>query len=157
MRRSKQQLPDIEAKEILRTATNGVLSLVDSDGKPYGVPMSFIYDGEDAVYFHCALSGRKIDCIKNNPNACFTIVSQDDIHPERFTTYFRSVIATGTVHILEDRGEMIESLRMLSSKYAPGIDCEPEIEKGINRVLILKFVIESLTGKEAVELTKANH
>lgn len=153
MRRFKQQLPKEETKEILRKATNGVLCITDYDYRPYGVPMSFIYDGDDSIYFHCALSGRKIECIKHNPNACFTIIDQDEIHPEEFTTYFRSVIVEGLIKIIEDRKEMIEALRLLSTKYSPGIDCEPEIEKGIDRVLILKMEIDSITGKEAIELT----
>ena len=154
MRRFKQQIPDEEAKEILRTATNGVLCLTDYDNRPYGIPMSFIYDGELSIYFHCALSGRKIECINHNPNACFTIIDQDEIHPEEFTTYFRSVIVEGVIKIIEDRKEMIEALRLLSTKYSPGIDCEPEIEKGIDRVRILKLEIDSITGKEAIELTR---
>ena len=154
MRRFKQQIPEAEAKEILRTATNGVLCLIGYDERPYGVPMSFIYEGELSIYFHCALSGRKIECIKHNPNACFTIIDQDEIHPEKFTTYFRSVIVEGIIRIIEDRKEMIEALKLLSTKYSPGINCEPEIEKGIDRVLILKLEIESITGKEAIELTR---
>ena len=113
MRRFKQQIPEEEAKRILREATNGVLCLVDCDGRPYGVPMSFIYDGSRSIYFHCALSGRKIECIKQNPDACFTIIDQDEIHPEEFTTYFRSVIAEGTISILSDKTLMIEALRLL--------------------------------------------
>ena len=116
--------------------------------------MSFIYDGENSVYFHCALTGRKIECIKRNPNACFTIINQDEIHPEEFTTYFRSVIVEGIIKIIEDRKEMRDALKMLSTKYSPGIVCEPEIEKGIDRVLILKLEIESFTGKEAIEITR---
>ena len=157
LRRYKQQIPEAEAKEILRKATNGVLCLVDYDDKPYGVPMSFIYDGNRSIYFHCALAGRKIECIKHNSNACFTIIDQDEIHPKEFTTYFRSVIVEGIVRIIEDRNEMIEALRLLSTKYSPGIDCEPEIEKGINRVLILKLEIDSITGKEAIELTNTRN
>ena len=49
---------------------------------------------------------------------------------------------------------MIQALRLLSAKYSPGIDCEPEIEMGLNKVLILKLEIESVTGKEAIEITK---
>ena len=154
MRRSKQQISYKEAKEILERATNGVLSVIDSDGKPYGVPMSFIFDGENSIYFHCALSGRKIDCIRNNPCCCFTVIDQDEIHPDEFTTYFRSVIAEGSISIVSEKEKIIEALRMLSTKYSPGIDCEPEIDKGINRVLILKMLIDSLTGKEAIELTR---
>ena len=154
MRRFRQEVPEEESKRILREATNGVLSLSDYDERPYGVPMSFIYDGNRSIYFHCALSGRKIECIKHNPNACFTVIAQDEIHPEEFTTYFRSVIVEGKIVILSDRQQMIDALKLLSTKYSPGLDCEPEIEKGINRVLILKLEIESITGKEAIELTK---
>lgn len=154
MRRSKQRIPDEESKKILTKSTNGILSLIDPNVKPYGVPMSFIYDGENSIYFHCAFCGRKIECIKNNPRACFTIVDQDEIHPDEFTTYFRSVVVEGTISIIEDREQMIESLRLLSSKYSPGIDCEPEIEKGIDHVLIMKLKIDTITGKEAIELIK---
>ena len=154
MRRFKQEISEDESKSILRKATNGVLSLIDKDGRPYGVPLSFIYDGGKAIYFHCALEGRKLDCIYNNPKACFTVIEMDEIHPEEFTTYFRSVIVEGKISILSERQEMINVLRHLSTKYSPGIDCETEIEKGINRVLILKFEIEILSGKEAIELVK---
>lgn len=116
--------------------------------------MSFIYDGENSIFFHCALSGRKIESIRHNPNACFTIIDQDEIHPEEFTTYFRSVIVEGVIRIIEDRNKIIEALRLLSTKYSPGVDCEPEIEKGIDRVRILNLEIDSITGKEGIELSK---
>lgn len=154
MRRFRQQLPEEEAKIILQKATNGVLCLIDNDNRPYGVPMSFIYNGRNTLFFHCALSGRKIDCLKHNPYACFTIIDKDEIHPEEFTTYFRSVIVEGSVSFLSDIRQMTEALRLLSTKYSPGIDCEPEIEKGIDRVMILKLEIDSITGKEAIELTR---
>lgn len=154
MRRFKQQIPEEEAKDILNKATNGVLCLIDNNNNPYGVPMSFIYDGDSSIYFHCALSGRKIECIKHNPNACFTIIAQDEIHPEKFTTYFRSLIVEGKAIIIDDKNKMIEALRLLSTKYSPGIDCEPEIDEGINKVLIIKLEIDSITGKEAIELTQ---
>lgn len=155
MRRSKQQVPQEEALHTLSTATSGVLSLVDVDARPYGVPMSFVYDGQhQSIYFHCALSGRKIDSIRNNPHSCFTIIDQDEIHPDEFTTYFKSVIAEGTITILQDKEQMIEGLRLLSKKYSPGIDCGSEIGKSIDRVLVLKMQIESITGKEAIELTR---
>lgn len=154
MRRFRQQLPDEEAKKILCESTNGVLCVMDFNKRPYGVPMSFIYDGGKFIYFHCALSGRKIDCIKHNPNVCFTIIDKDEIHPEEFTTYFRSVIVEGKISILTEKQKMIEALRLLSSKYSPGVNCDSEIENGINRVLILKLEIDSVTGKEAIEFTK---
>ena len=106
MRRFKQLLPEAETKEILRMATHGVLSLVDADGMPYGVPLSFVYDGGDIIYFHCACAGHKIDCISANASCSFCVVAQDLIVPEEFTTYFRCVVCFGRVTIVSDREEL---------------------------------------------------
>lgn len=154
MRRFKQQLPQEEAIQILETATNGVLSLIDPDGNPYGIPMSFVFDGDRSIYFHCALSGRKLDCIRANPRCCFTVVDRDEIRPQEFTTYFKSVIAEGEISAVREEDAMIAALRLLSSKYSPGIACESEISKGLSRVMVLKMSINSITGKEAIELTR---
>ncbi len=64
MRHIRQLLPEECAREILSAGSNGVLSLVDSDGEPYGVPLSFAYDNDGYIYFHSALEGHKIECIK---------------------------------------------------------------------------------------------
>ncbi len=84
MRRFKQQLTKEETSDILRNSTAGVLSLCGNDGMPYGVPLSHVYhDGK--LYFHSALVGHKVDLIRQNENACFTVIAKDEIHPERFT------------------------------------------------------------------------
>ncbi len=51
MRRFKQQLSTAVAEKILESGTNGVISLVDQDGSPYGVPISYAYDGKGHIYF----------------------------------------------------------------------------------------------------------
>lgn len=91
MRRFKQLLDEQASKEILIHATNGVLSLVDSDGAPYGVPVSYAYDGDGSIYFHSAVSGHKIECIEADSRCSFCVVAQDLIIPEEFTTYFRKL------------------------------------------------------------------
>ena len=153
MRRFKQQLPPDEAEQIMATATNGTLSLVDSRGEPYGVPMSFVSDGAQRIYFHCAREGRKMECLRACGRASFCIVAQDDVQPATFTTYYRSVIASGRIATVDDRDETVAALRMLCAKYSPGFDCTAEIEGAIDRVAVLRLDIESVTGKEAIELT----
>lgn len=154
MRRFKQLLDEQATKEILNNATNGVLSLVDSDGEPYGVPISYAYDGERSIYFHSAVKGHKIECIEAESRCSFCVVAQDLIVPDEFTTYFRSVIVKGTVHTVIDRDDMIQGLLLLCAKYSPGIDPDAEISKCINHVLVLRLDIDSLTGKEAIELVR---
>ena len=154
MRRFKQQLAVGDAVKILNSCTNGILSLVDTDGAPYGVPISYVYDGGNHIYLHSAACGRKIDCINADSRCSFCVVSQDNIVPEEFTTYFRSVIVAGRIKILTDAEEILHGLIMLSDKYCPGIDPTKEIDKFRNTVKVLRIDIDSITGKESIELVR---
>lgn len=154
MRRFKQLLPDSETKAVLNTATNGVLSLTGPDGMPYGVPLSFVYDGDSAIYFHSARNGYKIECIAADSRCSFCVVGQDMIVADEFTSYFRSVIAEGRINIVTEDAEIRKGLDLLCEKYSPGIDSTDEIKKCINHVAILRLDIIRMTGKEAIELVR---
>ena len=153
MRRYTQQLPDDEALEILKNASSGTLALLGDEGYPYAVPLSYVYH-EGKLYFHCAKEGHKIDAIRNCDKASFCVIAEDDVVPDEFTTYFKSVIAFGKVRIIEDAGEMRRFIEILSDKYCP-VDVslrDKEISGSISRLGMLEFTIEHLTGKEAKEL-----
>lgn len=156
MRRFRQQLTDRECEEILRATTAGVLALCGDDKQPYGVPLSHVYDN-GKLYFHSALNGHKLDLIKQNDNACFSIIALDEIHPERFTTYFRSVMVFGKIRIVTDDSEKMHILEKLGRRCNPqdpeGLS--KEIDAGFKRCVALEFSIEKMTGKEAIELV--NH
>lgn len=154
MRRIRQQLPEEEARRILHGGSNGVLSLVGADGLPYGVPLSFAYDGEGAIYFHSAARGRKIDCIGASGECSFCVIDSDCVVPEEFTTYFRSVIVQGTISVVGSREETLKGLELLCRKYSPGIDSAAEIARCLPRVAVLRLDIVAVTGKEAIELTR---
>ena len=155
MRRKRQQLSEEKSIEILRKSTSGTLALLGDNGYPYAVPISYVYaDGK--LYFHSALSGHKIDAIRNCDKASFCVIDQDEVHPEKYTTYFRSVIAFGRIHIIEDEQEKLETARLLGDRYNPNQEeaLQKEIEKGLSRMLMIRFDIEHLTGKAAIELIK---
>lgn len=152
MRRFRQQLPPEGAVEILEHGSNGVLSLVDSDGTPYGVPISYAYDGDGHIYLHSAVAGHKIDCINSESRCSFCVVAQDKVVPEEFTTYFRSVIASGRIRIVTDADEIYKGLICLCDKYCPEIDPSDEIARFMKVVMVLRIDIESITGKVAKEL-----
>ncbi len=156
MRRSRQQLPSEAAVGVLEKGTNGVLSLIDSDGEPYGVPVSYVFDRDGYIYFHSAIQGHKIDCIRAEPRCSFCVVDQDHIVPGEFTTYFRSVIASGCVEIISDTEGILKGLRLLCGKYSPGIDPSAEIERCLGHVSILRMKILEISGKEAIELIRAS-
>lgn len=151
MRRFRQELDRDEIERILREGTSGVLALCDADGMPYAVPLSYAWVG-DTIYFHSALTGHKIADIRQNPKASFCVIARDDVHPAEFVTYYQSVIAFGRIEIVDDPAGKTAGLKHLSDKYCPGIDPTAEISRFIDNVLILKFHIESLTGKQAKPL-----
>ncbi len=155
MRRIRQQLSDEESISILEKATSGTLALLGDNGYPYAVPISYVYS-EGKLFFHSALSGHKIDAIRNCDKTSFCVVDQDAIIPKKYTTFFRSVIAFGRIHIIEDEAEKLAVARLIGNHYNPNDDesLQKEIESGLARMLAIRFDIEHLTGKEAIELVR---
>ena len=156
MRRKRQQLSEKENISILQKATAGTLALLGDNGYPYAVPISYVYADDGKLYFHSALSGHKIDAIRNCDKASFCVIDKDDVQPKKYTTYFRSVIAFGRIHIIEDAQEKLETARLLGDRYNPNQEeaLQKELEKGLSRMVMIRFDIEHLTGKEAIELMK---
>ena len=155
MMRKRQQLSEEESVAILKKATAGTLALLGDNDYPYAVPLSYVYH-EGRIYFHSALAGHKVDAIRKCDKASFCVIEKDDVQPEKYTTFFRSVIAFGRIHIIEDEHEKLETARMLGNRYNPNHDeaLQKEIEGGLSRMLMIRFDIEHLTGKEAIELMK---
>ena len=147
----------------MNNATAGVLSVLGDGGYPYGVPLSYVYK-DGCVYFHSAVEGHKIDAIRNEDKCSFTVIDQDEIHPDEYTTYFRSVIAFGRIHRLESMEDILHGLRLLGERYNPSdhAGLQHEIDKSVampggiahTRVAVLCMEIEHLSGKEAIELVR---
>ena len=98
MRRKKQALSTEESLAILNRGISGVLAVTGDQGYPYAVPLSYVYDN-NKIFFHCALSGHKLDAIAANNKVSFCVVGQDRVMPQEYTTYFRSVIILSLIHI----------------------------------------------------------
>lgn len=155
MRRKRQQLSEEESISILERSTSGTLALLGDGGYPYAVPISYVY-ADGRLYFHSALTGHKVDAVKACDKASFCVIEQDSVQPKKYTTYYRSVIAFGRVHVIEDEQEKLETARMLGRRYNPNDEesLQREIEHGLSRMLMIRFDIEHLTGKEAIELKR---
>lgn len=156
MRRKKQLLSQEETAAVLARGSSGVLALAGENGYPYAVPLSYVYDG-GRLYFHCARSGHKLDAIRRCEKASFCVIDQDQIIPEEYTSYFRSVIAFGRVRILEDEGEKRAAIEKLALKYAPNSTVEDRkqvIQKEWEPLCMLEMELDHVTGKEAIELVQ---
>jgi len=58
MRRADRQLTNEETIRLFQEAEYGVLSVIDENNMPYGVPMSFALSN-NAIYLHCSAAGGK--------------------------------------------------------------------------------------------------
>lgn len=158
MRRKRQQLTETECIEILKRNTSGVLAVSGDSGYPYAVPLSYVYDGR-TLYFHCAKSGHKLDAIKDCDKVSFCVVDQDLVVPQKYTTYFRSVIVFGRASIVDQEDEIRSAIEKLAIKYYPDDSKDNRdsfIEKEYEALYMVKIQIEHMTGKEAKELINAN-
>ena len=155
MRKKRQQLSKKESLAALQRGSSGVLALSGDNEYPYAVPISYVLDGS-AIYFHSAAEGHKIDAIRRNPKASFSVTDMDLILPERLTTCYRSVIAFGRIRILEDAEEILHAVDKLGEKYLPEHmeHFLAEFERNRKKLCVFRFDIESLTGKQSKELLK---
>ena len=156
MRRKRQSIPTDGVRAILAEGSHGVLSLSGDDGYPYGVPISYMLDG-DRIIFHSAKEGHKIDSIKRNAKASFCVVDKDQVVAAKYTSYFRSAIVFGTIRFLESDDEKLDAITKLAKKYSP-LDTEENrmeyIRKDWSPLCMFVLEIEHMTGKEAIELVK---
>ena len=153
MRRFKQALTREQCGEILNRGTSGVLAAAGGGGWPYAVPLSYVWQN-GKVYFHCAVTGHKIDAIRADSRVSFCVVDRDQIVPEKYTTYYRSVIVFGRVRILDDPEEKRRAAEALAVKYRPGFPeaMAAEIDGSWERFLMVELDPEKITGKQAKEL-----
>ena len=99
----------------------------DADaGMPYVIPLSFGYSLKGGVlelYFHCAHVGKKLDCIRKNPNVAFSMCVENriEIHEDNYCKsgrFYASVVGQGKAEIVEDSAEKCRGLSLLMERQA---------------------------------------
>jgi uncharacterized protein len=147
MRRNKRAISAKEAHQLLEKGEYGVLSTVDDNGQPYGVPLNFCVL-HDRVYFHCATEGHKIANLASNPKASFCVVGDTELLPEKFSTKYESVIVFGEVREATDN-EKQAALEALVEKYSPAFVGEGQnyIQSSGAQTRVFRISIESISGK----------
>ena len=150
MRRKDREVArreDIE--EIVRRADVCRLALCEED-HPYVVPLCFGYEA-GSLYFHCAPHGRKLEILKNNRNVCFEMdVDHELISGETPCTWglrYRSVVGFGRASWVRDPASKRDALRIIMRHYSDEVFEFPE--EALARTVVIKIVIEDITGKSA--------
>jgi uncharacterized protein len=153
IRRTKRQIDDEAAKELLRKSRRGVLAVNGDDGYPYAVPINFLYVEEDnKIYFHGAKAGHKIDALRKCDKVCFTVYGNEFIKDLEWAPYVQSTVVFGRCHLLETNVETLAMVKCFAMKYFPSEDiADKEIENSGKAMQIFEIEIEHLTGKQIQE------
>ena len=150
MRRKERKITDQDIiTKILSESLICRIALFDDDF-PYIVPMNYGVK-DNALYFHCALEGKKIDLIQKNNKVGFEIEAEHEIlkfeQSCKWTTKYRSIIGTGEIEIIRDFEEKVKGLDILMQQHGKGDNSYNS--KQVDNVLILKLNILSLSAKQA--------
>ena len=148
MRRADRQLDEASANAIFDTCDWITVSMIAPDNTPYAVPLSGVRDG-DILYVHCALEGRKLDCLRANPDVWITAVGATYGPPDRFTYEYECAMAKGKAHEVTDELEKAHALRILCERYTPdNMDkFERALVKSLHRTGVWKIVMTEKTAK----------
>ena len=153
MMRIKQQLPQEECVEILKSELRGVLSVLGDDGYPYGMPINHYYCEEDGkLYFHGGKKGHKIDAMRRCDKASFCVYDEGYRRDGEWALNIRSVIVFGRIEFVEDRDTMLRLSAELSRKFTDDEEyIAREIEGYAANTLMFALVPEHITGKRIRE------
>ncbi|MGM0688081.1 MAG: pyridoxamine 5'-phosphate oxidase family protein [Bacillota bacterium] len=147
----ENKLTEKEIFELLLDEPVGHLGLT-KEKQPYIVPLNYLYSN-GAVYFHCALEGRKIDYIRINPKACFQVGRYDGLIdsdlPCAHNYHYKSIIVEGIIEEVSDQKAKEAVLRGLVAKYAdPVIAEKPISEKRIETVAVYRLIPDKISGRK---------
>ena len=157
MRRKDREVTDLAMiRQILDKARVLRLGLFDGE-YPYIVPLHYGYkmdeEGGLTFFMHGAREGHKVDLVKADGRAFVELDTDesllyDDIACNNGATY-SSLMARGTVRLLEDPAEKVEGLKMLM-KLQTGKDFEIS-EKMTNAVSVFKVEVSEYSVKMRTE------
>ena len=147
MRKASREMDAAFALEVLDKAPYVTVSMIKSDGSPYGLPLSLVRTDEKTFYFHCALEGDKLDCIRHCPTVFLSAVTKcaPTVGPKdgSFTLQYKSATAVG-------KAEMIAGLRAICQRFLPHhMDAfDDAIARSLERTAVVRITLtEPPVGK----------
>ena len=147
LRRKDREMDLDSAEKVLMKGSFGVLSVLGTDGFPYGIPVNYVVK-DGYIFIHCAKEGKKLGDIAAYPKVSFTVVTRSEVLSGKFSTDFESVVAFGEAveYSGEDKGSILfEFIRKYSSEYLDeGLQY---VERMKDATALIRVSIDRLSGK----------
>lgn len=158
MYRDRRLMQPQETTEFLRRQKVANLGTVDAHGRPYVVPLVYIYEGGDLLYLHTGdHQGHFLANVQNNPQICVEVSEIGDLHRGKpyacnSALVYTSVVVFGPVRILHGPESWEKKqwfLDQLLAKYGqPDWTFEPGYPL-IDRIILYEQKMEVVTGKHS--------
>jgi len=149
MRRKDRQMSEEQAWAVMDRCEYMVLSMVAENGEPYGVPLNFVRDG-NKVYFHGAMEGRKVNCLRYRHKVSLTCVAYAEAVAEASTSHYESAIAFGTVEEVIGKTDRARALMMLAQRFqVPVPVMRQEFSDYMPQTAVWCVTVDTITGKAA--------
>jgi hypothetical protein len=144
-----------DARRFLAERTEGRLATCNAAGQPYISPLNYLYRN-GSIYFHCKLTGRRLDNLAENSRVCFEVseavkITVSNDRPCACSTRYCSVLSFGTARIVSDNAEKAALLSLLVEKYAAGNAFQPVDEQCAAGCAVVEIGIEEISGKMNVD------
>jgi len=153
MRRTEREITDpAQLREVLRVAKYVSLALC-RDNEPYIVTMNYGYDpARNALYFHCAKEGLKMDFVSQNPTVCGTAIEDRGYVQGECAHAFRSVVFWGELRRVEDLEEKKHAMQVMLEHLEHDPDRvrrnQLKTDEAYERVAILRLDMHEISGKQ---------
>lgn len=122
------------------------------DGQPYCTPTSFWREG-DHLYWHGSSASRMIRSQGKGVPVCLTVTHVDAIVLARcgfnHSVNYRSVMAYGTAHLIDDADEKLKLMDSFLDRYFPGraATMRPATTQETRATSFIGMAIDSASGK----------
>ena len=123
-----------------------------SGGQPYVIPTAFGRDG-DMLYIHGSVASRMLRNLEQGVPVCITVTLVDGLVLARsvfnHSMNYRSVVVLGTATLVDDPGEKLAALRVLSEHIRPHRwdDSRQPNEKELKATSVLRLPINEFSAK----------
>jgi nitroimidazol reductase NimA-like FMN-containing flavoprotein (pyridoxamine 5'-phosphate oxidase superfamily) len=156
LRRKEKEIKDPDEMMAILAHSQFVTVAMCRGEEPYLVTLSNGYDkARNAIYFHCAREGKKIEILKANDRVWGQAIVDRGYSHGHCDHLFDSVQFAGRVRFIEDAGEKRRALEVMTRQ----LEREPEkvlaaqvTDESVARVCIGRIDIEFLSGKRSEKL-----
>lgn len=123
-----------------------------ADGQPFVIPTGYGRAG-DNLYIHGSAASRMLRRLDQGVAVCVTVTLLDGLVLARsvfnHSMNYRSVVILGTAQAVNDPGEKLQALRLLSEHILPGrwAEARQPNEKELKATLVMRLPITEFSAK----------